>query len=360
MIPKKIKEKILAGQRLERSEALEIYSSENIFDIARLANKVAIRYNDNKVYFILNRHINPTNICINRCKFCAFSRSKGQEGAYELTIDEIINKIKEDSIKFNIPIREVHIVGGLHPQWQFDYYLRMLKEIKNNFPHIAIKAFTAVEIDYMSKISGLDIVETLSALKKNGLDILPGGGAEIFAEKIRQQLCPEKIKGERWLEIMEIAHNLGIKTNASMLYGHVESIEDRVDHLIRLRDLQDKTNGFQAFIPLAYHPKNNQMGGYYTSAIEDLKTIALSRLVLDNFPHIKAYWVMLGQKISQIALLFGADDIDGTVIEEKITHLAGSTSPQIMHKDILINIIKKTGKRPVERDAFYNIIEEIS
>lgn len=354
-----IKQKVFLRERLNRLEALELFNSDDIFAVGRLAALAAERFNGSRVFFIVNRHINPTNICINRCKFCAFSRSKGQEGSYELTIDEIINKLREADPDGNSPLREVHIVGGLHPDWHFEYYMEMLSEIKRNFPSIAVKAFTAVEVDYMSKISGLGINETLLRLKTNGLDIMPGGGAEIFSRNIRDRLCPEKISGKRWLEIMESAHNIGIKTNASMLYGHIESIEDRIDHLFKLRDLQDKTGGFQAFIPLAYHPKNTEIGGFYSSGIDDLKTIAVSRLILDNFAHIKAYWIMLGEKISQVALLFGADDIDGTIIEEKITHSAGAMSSQGMRRDDLIYLIKKAGKIPVERDAFYNVITEI-
>lgn len=358
-----IKNKVLSGQRLTKEDGVALFRSEDIFTIGRLASLVAEKKNGKNAYFIINRHINPTNICVNRCKFCAFSRSKGEKGAYELTIEEIIEKLREGQkeIKshYASPIRhgsfsEVHIVGGLHPDWPFEYYLKVLSAIKEEFPDIAIKAFTAVEIDYMSKISGLSLKETLLELKKNGLDLMPGGGAEIFSEYIRNKLCPEKIEGNRWLEIHEVAHGIGIKTNATMLYGHIESLEDRVDHILKIRDLQDRTGGFQAFIPLSYHPKNTEIGGFYSSGIDDLKTIAISRLLLDNFDHIKAYWVMLGEKISQVALLFGADDIDGTIIEEKITHSAGAMTEEAMTKEELICLIKKTGKTPVERDAFYN------
>ena len=350
--------KVFPGQRLTKEDAIELFRSDDLFTIGRLASHVAEKKNGRNAYFIVNRHINPTNICVNRCKFCAFSRSKGEEGAYELTIEEIIEKLKDGhgSRVTGHGFSEVHIVGGLHPDWPFEYYLNMLSAIKKEFPSIAIKAFTAVEIDYMSKISGLNLEDTLKNLKKSGLDLMPGGGAEIFAEGIRSKLCPEKISGDRWLEVMEIAHNAGIKTNATMLYGHLESIEDRVDHLFKLRDLQDRTGGFQAFIPLSYHPKNTEIGGFYSSGVDDLKTIAISRLVLDNFEHIKAYWIMLGEKISQVALLFGADDIDGTIIEEKITHSAGAMTEEGMTKEELIHLIKKAGKTPVERDAFYNAI----
>ncbi|BCB95371.1 aminodeoxyfutalosine synthase [Dissulfurispira thermophila] len=354
-----IKDKVLSGQRLVEKDAIRLFQSDDIFTIGRLASYVAEKKNNKNAYFIINRHVNPTNICINRCKFCAFSRSKGEEGAYELTIEEIIEKLKDGhgSQVTGHGFSEVHIVGGLHPDWHFEYYLDMLSSIKKEFPHIAIKAFTAVEVDYMSKISGLSLEETLIALKKNGLDLMPGGGAEIFSEGVRNKLCPEKISGDRWLEVMEIAHRVGIKTNATMLYGHLEGIEDRVKHLLKLRDLQDKTGGFQAFIPLAYHPKNTEIGGFYSSGIDDLKTIAISRLVLDNFDHIKAYWIMLGEKISQVALLFGADDVDGTIIEEKITHSAGAMSEEGMTREELIYLIKKAGKVPVQRDAFYNPID---
>lgn len=354
----KIKDKITSNKRLTRQEAFYLFNSKDIFSIGKIANEVSERKNGEKAYFIVNRHINPTNICVNRCKFCAFSRSKGEEGAYELTIEEIIEKIK-DGHGSRVTVHgfsEVHIVGGLHPEWPFKYYLEMLSAIKKEFPDIAIKAFTAVEIDHMSKISNLSIEDTLIALKNSGLDLMPGGGAEIFAEGVRSKLCPEKISGDRWLQVHEIAHRVGIKTNATMLYGHLEDIEDRIDHLFKLRELQDRTGGFQAFIPLSYHPKNTDIGGFYSSGIDDLKTIAVSRLFLDNFDHIKAYWIMLGEKISQVALLFGADDIDGTIIEEKITHSAGAMSEEGMTKEDLVYLIKKAGKIPVQRDAFYNAI----
>ena len=352
-----ISDKVITGKRLIKEDVVALFESEDIFAIGRRANDISENKNAKNAYFIVNRHINPTNICVNRCKFCAFSRSKGEEGAYELTIEEIIKKLRTPDSELPTNFAEVHIVGGLHPDWPFQYYLDMLRSIKREFPSIAIKAFTAVEIDYMSKISGLGIDDILSELKKSGLDLMPGGGAEIFAEGIRNKLCPEKISGNRWLEVMEAAHNACIKTNATMLYGHLESIEDRVDHLLKLRDLQDRTGGFQAFIPLSYHPKNTEIGGFYSSGIDDLKTIAISRLVLDNFDHIKAYWIMLGEKISQVALLFGADDLDGTIIEEKITHSAGAMSEEGMTKEELMRLIRKAGKTPVQRDAFYKAID---
>ena len=358
---KPIRDKVISNKRLTSKDAIELFQSDDIFMIGRLAEYVAEKKNGKNAYFIVNRHINPTNICVNKCKFCAFSRSKGEEGAYELTIEEIIQKLSVHHSSLithhsSLPFTEVHIVGGLHPDWPFKHYLEMLAAIKKAYPSIAIKAFTAVEVAHMSKISGLTIKQTLMALKQKGLDLMPGGGAEIFAEGIRSKLCPEKISGDRWLEIMEIAHKIGVKSNATMLYGHMEGIEDRINHLQKLRDLQDKTGGFQAFIPLLHHPNNTEMGGFYSSGIDDLKTIAISRLFLDNFQHVKAYWIMLGEKVSQVALSFGADDLDGTIIEEKIGHAAGAMSEKGITKGELIHIIKKAGKVPVQRDAFYNAI----
>ncbi len=384
---KNIEKKIFSGKRLTPEDALKLFHSDDIFTLGRLASHVALRKNGNNVFFIRNHHINPTNICVNRCKFCAFSRSKGDKGAYELSIREIIRKIRNPKSEIrnhktkrqklknknsslvtrylpagqagsSQPFTEVHIVGGLHPDRPFDYYIKMIKEINKSLPQIHIKAFTAVEIDYFSKISGLSIADTLKALKKAGLDFIPGGGAEIFNRSVRNKICPEKIDGRRWLEIMGKAHRIGIKSNATMLYGHVESYKHRVEHMVKLRNLQDKTGGFQAFIPLAFHPKNTELRiSSYTSGIDDIKTIAVSRLFLNNFNHIKAYWIMLGEKIAQLALIFGADDLDGTIIEEKITRSAGALSGSAMTRDELINLIRTAGKTPVERDSFYKPVK---
>ena len=354
----RISAKVFSGKRLSGEDALSLFETEDLFTLGRLASHVAERKNGNNAYFVVNRHINPTNICINRCRFCAFSRSKGEAGAFEFTIDEIIRKLGAQQSTDDTPFKEVHIVGGLHPDWSFDYYREMISAIRKTFPRIHIKGFTAVEIDHFAKISGLSVEEVLKKLKENGLEAMPGGGAEIFAPTVRKRLCPEKISGKRWLEVHKTAHLCGIMTNATMLYGHIERYEDRIDHLLRLRDLQDSTGGFQAFIPLAYHPRNTEIGGGYTSGIDDLKTISISRLVLDNIPHIKAYWIMLGEKIAQLSLLFGADDLDGTVIEEKITHAAGAMSTEGLTKEELVHLIRRAGKVPVERDAFYRAIHE--
>lgn len=360
---KKIEKKVLSRKRITPEDALYLFESDDIFTIGRLAARAAVEKNGNNAYFIRNHHINPTNICVNRCKFCAFSRSKGNKGAYEYDIKTIIRKLRKQLNTRNavgarhalpLPFSEVHIVGGLHPDRPFDFYLEMLAKIKKTFPGLHIKAFTAVEIDYFAKLSGLPLKNTILALKEAGLGSMPGGGAEIFNARVRNKICPEKISGKRWLQVMEAAHNAGIRSNATMLYGHLENHKHRVEHMQKLRDLQDRTGGFQAFIPLAFHPKNTNIeGAKYTSGIDDLKTIAVSRLFLDNFAHIKAYWIMLGEKIAQLALMFGADDLDGTIIEEKITHSAGALAGSAMTKSQLINLIEKAGKIPVERNSFY-------
>ncbi len=366
---KQIEKKILSGKRLNPEDALFLFENDDIFTLGRLANHAAVARNGNNAYFVQNHHVNPTNICVNRCKFCAFSRSKGDKDAYEMSTRQVINKLKKQAIKDRVNGRrttnderrlfsEVHIVGGLHPDWPFDHYLEMLSAIKKNFPELHIKAFTAVEIDYFSKLSRLSLKETLLELKNAGLGSMPGGGAEILGTRVRNKICPEKISGKRWLQVMETAHKAGLRTNATMLYGHVEKYKHRIDHMLKLRELQDKTGGFQAFIPLAFHPLNTNIeGAAYTSGLDDIKTIAVSRLFLDNFDHIKAYWIMLGQKIAQLALMFGADDLDGTIIEEKITHSAGGLSGVAMTRNQLTNLIQKAGKVPVERDSFYNQVK---
>ncbi|KWT82793.1 aminofutalosine synthase MqnE [Candidatus Magnetominusculus xianensis] len=345
-------DKVYCGERLGRDDALGLFNSDDLFDTGRAAAFAAQQRHGKKVYYTRNHHINPTNICVNRCRFCAFSRSTGQDGAYAMTIDDILAKLASTHSPFN----ELHIVGGLHPDWPFSYYLDLISRIKIQYPRVQIKAFTAVEVDHFTKLSGLGLQGTLAELKSHGLDMMPGGGAEIFNETVRARLCPEKIPAARWLEIHEAAHTLGIKTNATMLYGHIESFGDRVDHLMALRALQDRTGGFQAFIPLSYQPVAS-VADVTPSGIDDLKTIAVSRIVLDNFPHIKAYWIMLGEKICQIALYFGATDIDGTVIEEKIAHSAGASSAEMLTTEQMIHLITRAQKEPVERSATY---EELS
>ncbi len=349
-----IKKKVLSGGRLTGNDGLVLFKSNDLLSLGRMASDVARKKNGSRVYFVRNMHINPTNICVNRCKFCAFSRSKGESGAYEMSIDDILNKARSAGKG----VREFHIVSGLHPDLPFEWYLDMLRSLKKEFPKIHLKAFTAVEIDYLSKLSRMNLTDTLLTLKEAGLGSLPGGGAEIFNPAVRNTLCAEKITGDRWLEVMEAAHGVGLKSNATMLYGHIESYEDRIDHLLRLRDMQDRTNGFQAFIPLSFHSPNTEIKkAAYTTGFDDLKTLAISRLMLDNFDHVKAYWVMLGEKIAQVSLNFGVDDLDGTVVEERITKAAGGTTDGSMTKDDIVYLIKQAGRTPVERDTVYNVVK---
>jgi aminodeoxyfutalosine synthase len=354
MILSTINDKVLSGQRLSREDGIQLFRSHDLLALGRMASHAAQIKNGDRAYFVQNMHINPTNICVNRCKFCAFSRSRGEAGAYEMSIEDILAKARNAGKG----VRELHIVSGLHPDLPFSWYLDMLRALKKEFPQLHLKAFTAVEIDYLAKLSGLGLKETLLALRDSGLGSLPGGGAEIFAPSVRNTLCAEKISGDRWLEVMEAAHGIGLKSNATMLYGHIETIEDRIDHLLRLRDLQDRTGGFQAFIPLSFHAQNTEIRkSAYTTGFDDLKTLAVSRLMLDNFDHIKAYWVMLGEKITQVSLSFGVDDIDGTVVEERITKMAGGTTDGSMTRDELLNLIRQAGKKPVERDTVYNTVQ---
>ncbi len=350
-IKDKIKDKIMNGERLSFDEGVFLFETKDLLFVGELADHVNRLKNNDKVYFNVNRHINPTNICVNRCKFCAFSRDTEDKDSYEFTMEEMIMKAKEAKAQ---GATELHIVGGLHPRWSFDFYINMVRKLKE-VSGMHIQAFTAVEIDYFSKISEKSLEYVLTALKDAGLGSLPGGGAEIFHPEVRKIICPEKISGERWLEVMEVAHKVGLKSNATMLYGHIEEYWHRVDHMERLRRLQDKTGGFQAFIPLAFHPENTKIEKRRTTTgFDDLKTLAAGRLYLDNFKHIKAFWIMLTEKVAQISLFFGVNDLDGTVVEEKITHAAGAKTKESLTKEELISMIKEAKKIPVERDTIYN------
>lgn len=350
-----IADKVLSGQRLSFEDGVRLFNSPDIITVGALANYVTEKKNGKFAYFVINRQINPTNVCVLDCKFCAFaSMDKNDPKAYEMSLQQIVEKAR---FAVENGASEVHIVGGLHPDWDFQKYLDIVSTIKHSFPQLHVKAFTAVEIDYFSKLSGLSYKEVLVRLKEAGLDSLPGGGAEIFSPAVRRIIAPKKIGYQKYLEIHKTAHRLGLHSTTTMLYGHVESYEDRVDHILKIRDAQDETGGFTCFIPLAYQPENNDLPIYdHTTGIDDLKTIAVSRLLLDNVPHIKAYWVMIGEKTAQVALNFGADDMDGTVMEEKIAHFAGAKSPTAQAKEKLIRLIKEAGKIPVERDTLYNPI----
>ncbi|MDT8441212.1 MAG: aminofutalosine synthase MqnE [Desulfuromonadales bacterium] len=353
-----LRARLAAGERLTDADARALFASDDLLSIGELAAEVNRRRNGDRVFFNVNRHINYTNICVNRCRFCAFSREDAAAaGSYTLALDEIVTRAVRAG---DAGATEIHMVGGLHPELPFAFYLDLLRTLKSRCPQLAIKAFTAVEIDYFCRLSGLPLTETILALKDAGLDSLPGGGAEIFAPAVRDRICPEKISGARWLEVIAAVHRCGLKSNATMLFGHIESHADRVDHLRQLRELQDRTGGFQAFIPLPFQTENTAIAGAHgVSGVDALKTLAISRLYLDNFRHIKAYWVMLGLKLAQTALCFGVNDLDGTVVEEQIGHEAGADSPQEIGKEQLINLIRKAGKIPVERDTLYRELREI-
>lgn len=352
-----IRDKVERGTRLTEDDALALFRTRDILSVGEMADLANRRRNGDRVYFNVNRHINPTNVCVNRCRFCAFGKGKDEPLAYTMTMDEILARAEEARVQ---KATELHIVGGLHPDLPFDFHLLMLRTLRERFAEMHIQAFTAVEIDYFSRIAGLPLAGVIARLKDAGLGSLPGGGAEIFAPEVRDRICPEKITGERWLEVMEAVHAAGLRSNATMLYGHVETLESRVDHMRRLRELQDRTGGFQSFIPLAFHPKNTEIAKGYTTGIEDLLALAVGRLYLDNFAHVKSFWIMVGPKVAQVSLHFGVNDIDGTVVEEKITHAAGAQGGMEMSVPELVTMIRQAGKIPVERDTLYKVVREFS
>ncbi len=342
-------EKVQQGVRLSLEDGRKMFATTDVLSLGKIAYTAQQRRSGDAVYYVLNQKIEPTNICVLSCKFCDFATKAGRPDAYEMTVREIIGKLNDE-------IHEVHITGGLHPDWEWQYYLDMLREIKKAFPKIDVKAFTAVELDFFHKKFRLSIEEVLVQLKEAGLCTLPGGGAEVFSERVRRLLFNQKIGSKAWLQIHETAHRLGIPSNATILYGHIETIDERLVHMIRLREAQDETGGFLSFVPLAFQPGETGIKprNQFTSAIDDLKMIAVSRLMLDNFPHIKAYWVMLTEEVASVALNFGADDMDGTVGGERIAHDAGAISPATLAKEQLVKIIKDAGKIAVERDIYYN------
>ncbi|WP_456435850.1 aminofutalosine synthase MqnE [Thermovibrio ammonificans] len=346
-----VAEKVEAGQRLSFEDGVKLFKTHDLLSLGRLADFANRRVNGSVVYFTVNRHVNLTNICVGSCKFCAFRKRKGEKGAYQLTVEELERKLLETP-----EVSEIHVVSGLHPDWGLKEIKEFLKTIKRLKPRAKIQALTAEEVDYLCRKEGLEPEEVLKELIECGLDALPGGGAEVFSGRVREKLCPEKLSAERYLEIHETAHKLGIRSNASILYGHIETVEERVEHLLRLRELQDRTGGFMAFISFAYQPKNTQLGGNFTTGFDDLKMLAVARLLLDNFRHVRAFWITLGEKLAQVSLHFGVNDLDGTVVEETITRSAGASGGSYMPKERLIKLIKEAGKLPVERDTLYNII----
>ncbi|MGD0737302.1 MAG: aminofutalosine synthase MqnE [Terracidiphilus sp.] len=349
-----IADKVLAGERLDFNDGLVLYGSSDVLAVGWLANHVRERMHGDITYFNVNRHINPTNVCVAACKLCAFGRKKGDPAGYTMALEEAWQTAASG---YSEAVTEFHIVGGLHPDLPLEYFLDLIRGLKVRFPKVHIKAFTMVEVAYLARRAKLSIHDTLIKLRECGVDSMPGGGAEIFASRVRSIICDHKIDGTEWLETARQAHKLGFRSNATMLYGHIENDEDRVDHLLKLRAVQDETGGFQTFIPLAFHPENTPLDHLpVTTGLTDIRQIAVSRLMLDNFPHIKAYWQMMTPKIAQIALRFGADDLDGTVIEEKIYHDAGATTPQGMTRKELCRLITEAGRVPVERDTLYHAV----
>ena len=349
-----VADKVLAGERLDFADGVALYKSNDLLAIGFLAHHVREKLHGKRTYFNVNRHINPTNVCIASCKLCAFGRKPDAPGAYTMALEEAFRTAGEN---WTEAVTEFHIVGGLHPDLPFQYYVDLIRGLNERFPSVHLKAFTAVEIGYYAHMTQMTVKEILERLKEAGLGSLPGGGAEIFAPAVRRVICDHKIGAHMWLKIHRTAHELGLHSTATMLYGHIESAEDRTDHLLQLRGLQDQTRGFQTFIPLAFHPANTELGKLVewdeTSGFMDLKNIAVSRLMLDNFPHIKAYWIMMSPRVAQIALRFGADDLDGTVAEEKIYHDAGAKTPQVMTRQQIVRLIKEAGFEPFERDTLY-------
>ncbi len=358
-----IMEKVEAGERLTQGDGVVLYETKDLLTVGALADRVNRRKNGDRVFFVANQHLNPTNVCILRsvCVFCSFARKPTEDGAYTQTLDEVF---AEAAVAKDTPVREFHIVGGLHPKLKLDYYEELFRGLKERHPGVELKALTAVEIAHLARMEKTSVEDVLQRLQAAGLDTMPGGGAEVFSRGVRASIADRKLAAEEWIDVHRKAHGLGIRTNCTMLYGHVETYRDRVGHLAMLRDLQDETGGFLTYIPLAYHPDNNELGvelgrqGTATTGMDDLKNLAIGRLFLDNFDHIKTHWVMNTAKISQVALHFGVDDLEGTVVKERVYHMAGAETPTGLSWDGIIRLIKDAGRRPVERDASYRELKE--
>jgi len=351
-----IAEKVMHGERLTLEDGVTLFNSNDLLTIGQLANVVNYRKNQDNVYFLQNLYINPTNVCEAHCKFCGFRRDEGDEGAYTMNTEELLHYVET---RFHPGIREFHIVGGHNQHQPFEYYLNTLRTLRKAYPDVTLKSYTGAEIEFFSRISGLSIREVLQELMKAGLQSLTGGGAEILTERYRMKMSPEKASTDMYLQVHRTAHELGLKTHTTMLYGSIETLEERVIHMLRIRELQDDTNGFMVFIPLAVQPIKATAGiKRRNSAIDDLKTMAISRLMLDNFPHIKAYFINIGTQLTQLSLTMGISDAHGTLVEERISHAAGALTQQALTVDELVWLIKGAGKRALERDTFYNVIKE--
>ena len=358
-----VAEKVLGGERLDAVDGLALYASSDLLGIGAIADFANQRKNGDRVFFSANQHINPTNVCIlrNTCTFCSFAKMPKEEGNYTRTLEEVYHEAAQ---AVGSPTKEFHIVGGLHPKLRLSYYTDMIRGLKQRHPHVHIKALTAVEIAHLARIEKISEEEVLIRMKEAGLTSLPGGGAEVFSTAVRATIAERKLTGDEWIRVHRVAHSLGIPTNCTMLYGHVETAADRIEHLAMLRNLQDDTGGFLTYIPLAYHPDHNELGeelgrvGTATTGYEDLKNIAIGRLFLDNIPHVKTHWPMVTPFLSQIALAFGCDDVEGTVVYERIYHEAGASTEMHMPYYGLVQLIRGAGKRPVERNSLYETVRE--
>lgn len=350
--------KILAGKRLNFTEAMALYQHNDILYLAKLARFVKQSKSGSQVFFNVNRHINLTNICVSGCPLCAFACREGNATGYIMDEAQVVRLVGAAANE-HPDLSEIHMVSALHPDKPFQYYLDIVKAVKRTLPAIHLKAFTPVEIIHFSAIAKISIENVLSRLKEAGLDSLPGGGAEILDDEVRRRICPNKATTQEWCEVMKIAHRLGLPTNATMLYGHIETVAQRIRHLFTIRDIQDQTNGFQAFVSFPFHPDNTALAGETArvSAWEDLKMIAIARLILDNIEHVKAFWMMLTLPVAQLSLSFGVDDLDGTVVEEKIIHAAGASTQKGITKKEIIKLVRETGYIPVERDTFYRPVK---
>jgi aminodeoxyfutalosine synthase len=348
--------KLDGGERLSFDDGVRLMKSHDLAALGLVANRAREKRHGDRTYFNVNMHLNATNVCVADCHFCSFARlQEGMPGAYTMTVDEAVEKVRARPSD----LTEIHIVNGLHPGLPFEYYEELLRAIKRERPRLHIKAFTAVEIQFFADKFGMTIGDVLERLVDAGLGSLPGGGAEVFAERVRRKICADKVDAHGWLAIHRIAHTMGLRSNCTLLYGHIETVEERVDHLVRLRALQDETGGFQTFIPLAFHNENNALEKLPgPTGVDDLRVFAVARLMLDNIAHVKAYWAMLGVKAAQIALWWGADDLDGTVEEEKIYKMAGSRAPDALSRSELVRLIRAAGRVPVERDTLYNVVAE--
>ena len=350
-----IDEKLSDGVRLSMEDGIRLFECPDLLALGWMANREREKRHGARTYYNFNIRLEATNVCVASCLFCSFARLKpGDAGSYTMTLEEARDKLRS---RAHQPLTEVHVVNGLHPDLPFEYYLELLRGFKRIRPGIHLKCFTAVEIAFFADLYGMSDEQVLIALKEAGLDSLPGGGAEIFAERVRRKICHDKCGTDRYLEIHRLAHEMGMRSNITMLYGHIETAEERVDHMLRTRALQDRTGGLQAFIPLAFHPDNNQMRKLPApTGADTLRVHAVSRLMLDNIPHVKAFWIATGVEVAQLALWFGVDDLDGTVQEEKIYHMAGARTPEAMTTSTIRRLIRAAGREPVERDTLYNVI----